>query len=108
MTDQAGGGSAETRARGEGGRRVRMLQNAAGLEETYADGAVGALVREAVFKLDLYRVVGPDPQTGDELWQTHRRLVMPLNAAPQLLAVLQRMVEELQKAGRLAAPPPSS
>ena len=67
---------------------------------------LGVMVRGAVFKLDLYRVVGNEKEGGGELWSNSHRIVFPITAAPQLIGILQRMVEGMEKAGVLRREPP--
>ena len=51
-------------------------------------------------------MVGNDQQSGDELWSNSHRIVLPITAAPQLIAILQRMVEKMEEAGILRREPP--
>ena len=103
----ATGDSGMRAAEAQPGPRFRLLPQNAPLEETFADGALGVNVRGAVFKLNLYRAVGNDQQSGDELWSNSHRIVLPITAAPQLIGILQRMVQGMEEAGvirREAAP----
>ena len=102
-------------ATGDGGRRAaegqtalrfRLLPQNTPLEETFADGALGVDVRSTVFKLNLYRVVGNDQQSGDELWSNSHRIVLPITAATQLIGILQRMVKGMEEAGVMRREPP--
>ncbi len=83
------------------GPGFKLVPQPGPVPETYADGALGALSRGPVFKLEFYSAMGHEPDSGDELWRPCHRLVLPVTAAPQLISILQRMMQQMQDAGVL-------
>ncbi|HJM49911.1 MAG TPA: hypothetical protein QGF63_08670 [Alphaproteobacteria bacterium] len=102
----AAGAEAPSGAAGPG---FKLVPQAGPVPETYADGAHGALSRGPIFKLEFYSAMGHDPESGDELWRPCQRLVLPVTAVPQMINILQRLMQQMEEAGvlsREAAPPP--
>ncbi len=84
--------------------KVKMVDSPTPVDEFYIDGASGLMSRGGVIKLDLFRVVGFDPDTKVELRQISHRLVMPLSALPDLLKAFQSVARAAQQAaGRSGA-----
>ncbi len=81
---------------------VKMVDNPTPVDEFYIDGASGLISRGGVIKLDLFRVVGFDPDTKVELRQVSHRLVMPLSALPDLLKAFQSVARAAQQAAQQA------
>lgn len=62
-----------------------------GRDENYADGIGRFMVGRGVLKLETYRVVGFDQQTGEELRAYSGSLVVPLLAATELADILTQV-----------------
>ena len=77
---------------------VRMVDSPTPVDEFYIDGASGLMSRGGGIKLDLFRVVGFDPDTKVEMRQVSHRLVMPLTALPDLLKAFQSVARAAQQA----------
>ena len=86
----------------------KFIQQAAPPDETYADGALGVMSRGMIFKMDLYRVVGTERETGEELRSNSHRIVLPITAAPQLIGILQKMLQGMEESGALKREAPSN
>ena len=87
---------------GAGGPGFKLVPQAGPVPETYADGALGALSRGPIFKMEFYSAMGHDPESGDELWRPCQRLVLPVTAVPQMINILQRLLQQMQEAGVLS------
>ena len=59
--------------------------------EVYADGILGIAVRQGVAKIDFYRSVGLERDTGTEVVQLCHRVAMPVTALRQLPEILRKM-----------------
>ncbi len=79
---------------------VKMVANPTPVDEFYIDGVSSLISRGGVFKLDLFRVVGYEPDTKAELREVSRRLVMPLTALPDLLKAFQSVARAAQQAAQ--------
>ena len=82
---------------------VKMVANPTPVDEFYIDGASGLISRGGIIKLDLFRVVGYEPDTKVELRQVSHRLVLPLTALPDLLKALQSVARAAQQTPRKAS-----
>lgn len=107
-----GGGAGQPAAAGEApaagdGQQIRakILNPGEPLNEIYVDGALNLQVNEAVAKFEFFNIAAIDSENGEHSWQRTQRLVMPLTAAPRLMAMLQQMMTELQKSGRMRPAP---
>lgn len=81
---------------------VKMVRNPMPIDELFVDGASGLITRAGVAKIDLFRVVGYDPETKAERRQVSHRLVMPLAAVPELLRLFQQAARAVQEASKQA------
>ena len=92
----------ETQAeRSESARpNIKMVASPTPVDEFYIDGASGLMSRGGVIKLDLFRVVGFDPDSKVELREVSHRLVMPLTALPDLLKAFQSVARAAQQAAQ--------
>ncbi len=110
MTDDASTTTDTAETAADGGnppqQNVQLLRDPNAAVERYADGLLGVMIRESVFKLEFHRVIAQNPETGEETWQVADRLVLPITAAPQLLNAMQQVMQALQQAGRLRVQPP--
>ena len=88
--------------------RVKFVQSPHPVEDSYADGVTGVMARGHVVKLDLYRVVGYEKDTRDEMRTISHRIVLPVSAVAELITVLQGVVEARQQAGQRGTAVPSS
>ncbi len=79
---------------------VKMVDSPTPVDEFYIDGASGLISRGGVIKLDLFRVVGFDPDTKVEMRQVSHRLVLPLTALPDLLKAFQSVARAAQQAAQ--------
>ena len=87
--------------RPEGARaNVKMIDNPHPVDEFYVDGVGSLLSRGGIVKLDLFRVVGYEPDTKQELRQVSHRLVLPLAALPDFLKVFQSMARAARQAAQ--------
>ena len=100
---EAAGAEAPSAAAGPG---FKLVPQAGPVPETYADGALGALSRGPIFKLEFYSAMGHDPDSGEELWRPCQRLVLPVTAVPQMINILQRLMQQMQEAGVLSRDTP--
>ena len=82
-------------------KRFKMTPPSRDLQDSYADGALGIMMRDAVFKIELYRVIGIDQESGEELRAVSHRLVLPITAIGELAGLLQGTLQRLQKDGRV-------
>ena len=85
-----------------GGPGFKLVPQAGPVPETYADGALGALSRGPIFKMEFFSAMGHDPETNEELWRPCQRLVLPVTAVPQMINILQRLMQQMQEAGVLS------
>ena len=83
------------------GKRFKLVRTSTDPEDSYADGALGVFVRDTILKLDLYRVIGTDNDSGDELRAVSHRLVLPITAVVELIRLLQGTLQRLQQDGRV-------
>lgn len=81
---------------------VKMVPNPSPVDELYVDGIAGLISRRGVIKLDLYRVVGVEPETKTELRQVSHRLVFPAAVVPELHKVFQAVARAAQPAAEKA------
>ncbi len=81
---------------------VKMVRNPMPVDELFVDGASGLITRAGVAKIDLFRVVGYEPETKAERRQVSHRLVMPLAAVPELLRLFQQAARAVQEASKQA------
>ncbi len=72
------------------GPAFRTIPSPAPVDDSFADGVGGFTVGRNVLKLDLYRVVGYDRESGQEVRTHSHRLVLPLTAISELSNVLQQ------------------
>lgn len=92
----AGTGTAQpARGTSAGGIEHKYLQQLPP-EESFADGAHGVTMTRNVFKLDLYRVVRYDQASNEELRNISHRIVLPMTAVPELVNLLQGVVQAMQ------------
>ncbi len=97
---------AQAPAAGEGQQiRAKILNPDEALDEIYVDGALNLQVNEAIAKFEFFNIAAVDGETGEHSWRRTQRLVMPLTAAPRLMVMLQNMMTELQKSGRVRVTP---
>jgi hypothetical protein len=78
--------------------KVKMVRNPMPIDELFVDGVSGLITRAGIAKIDLFRVVGYDPETKAERRQVSHRLVMPLAAVPDLLRLFQQAARAVQEA----------
>lgn len=83
------------------GRRLKLVRPSTDPVDSYADGALAVHLRDTILKLDLYRVVGTDKESGEELITLSHRLVFPIAAVAELVNLLQGTVQRLQQDGRI-------
>ena len=95
---QRNGGQGQT---GQG-RGVKLMPNQNPVEEIYVDGVLGMFARAGVVKLNLYRVVGTDPNDESEVRSITHRLVMPAAALPELTRLIQSMARAAAEQGAAA------
>ena len=97
----------ETKAQAEAGGparpNVKMVRNPMPIDELFVDGASGLITRAGVAKIDLFRVVGYDPESKAVRRQVSHRLVMPMAAVPELLRLFQQAARAVQEASEKAA-----
>ena len=65
-------------------------------EDSFADGAHGVTMARNVLKLDLYRVVRYDQASEEELRNISHRIVLPMTAVPELINLLQGILQAVQ------------
>ncbi len=96
----------ETKAQVDEGARarpnVKMVRNPMPIDELFVDGASGLITRAGVAKIDLFRVVGYEPESKAERRQVSHRLVLPLAAVPELLRLFQQAARAVQEASEQA------
>ena len=78
---------------------AKILNPDEALDEIYVDGAFNLQVHENIAKFEFFNIAAS--VSGERSWRRTHRLVMPLSAAPRLMIMLQQMMEELRKSGRL-------
>lgn len=84
----------------------RMVQAPVPVEDSFADGVGGFTVGRNVLKLDLYRVVNIDRESGQEMRAHSHRIVLPLTAIPELANVINQYesaVRQIQERQQQAA-----
>jgi len=79
----------------------KFVQQANPPDETYADGPLGVISQGMIFKVDFYRFIGTEKETGIELRANSHRIVLPITAAPQLISILQNMLQKMETSGVL-------
>ncbi len=79
---------------------VKMVASPTPVDEFYVDGASGLISRGGVVKIDLFRVVGYEPDSKVELRQVSHRLVLPLTALPDLIKAFQSVARAAQQASQ--------
>lgn len=94
---------AQAEAGGPARPNVKMVRNPMPIDELFVDGASGLITRAGVAKIDLFRVVGYDPESKAERRQVSHRLVMPMAAVPELLRLFQQAARAVQEASEKAA-----
>ncbi len=77
---------------------VKMVRNPMPVDELFVDGASGLITRAGVAKIDLFRVVGYDPDTKAEQRQVSHRLVLPMAAVPEFLRLFQQAARAVKEA----------
>lgn len=75
----------------------RVAPSPAPIDDSFADGVSGFTVGRNVLKLDLYRIVGYDRESGQEVRTHSHRLVLPLTAISELSNVLQQLEQAFSK-----------
>lgn len=107
----------EQNAQGQQGRGVKLMPNQNPVEEVFVDGVLGMFARAGVVKLNLYRVVGTDPNDESEVRSITHRLVMPAASLPELARLIQGMARaaaeqggqgQTARAGQAAPPQPAN
>ena len=93
---------AQAEAGGQARPNVKMVRNPMPIDELFVDGASGLITRAGVAKIDLFRVVGYEPESKAERRQVSHRLVLPLAAVPELLRLFQQAVRAVQEASEQA------
>ena len=85
-----GNGSVARGAGGGGQARpnVKMGRHPMPIDELVVDGASGLIARAGVAKIDLFRVVGYEPESKAERRQVSHRLVRPQAVLPELYNLL--------------------
>jgi hypothetical protein len=76
----------------------RMAPPPRPIDDSFADGAAGFIIGRNVLKLDLYRVVGYDRESGQEVRAQSHRIVLPMTAIGELKQLLQQFDEAQQRA----------
>ncbi len=67
-------------------------------EESFADGAHSVTLTRNVLKLDLYRVLRYDQASEEELRKVSHRIVLPMSAVPEMINLLQGVVQAVKSA----------
>jgi hypothetical protein len=67
------------------------------VDDSFADGAAGFVFGRNVLKLNLYRVVGYDRESGHDVRAPSHRIVLPLTAIGELKQLLQQFDEIQQR-----------
>ncbi|MEQ8697891.1 MAG: hypothetical protein RLT05_15200 [Bauldia litoralis] len=75
----------------------RTAPSPAPVDDSFADGVSGFTVGRNVLKLDMYRIVGYDRESGQEVRTHSHRLVLPLTAIAELSNVLQQFDQAVSK-----------
>lgn len=78
--------------------KFKFVQAGALPDDSFADGAASLTIGRGVLKLDLYRVIGVDRETQQELRTVSHRIVLPLSAVSELNTLFQRYGQAVQQA----------
>ena len=95
---------AQAEAGGQARPKVKMVRNPMPIDELFVDGVSGLITRAGVAKIDLFRVVGYEPESKAERRQVSHRLVLPMAAVPELLRLFQQAARAVQEASGQAPP----
>lgn len=84
---------------------AKVLNQGEALDEVFVDGTFNLQVNDSVAKFEFYNIAAIDSTSNEQSWRRTQRLVMPLNAVPRLMSMLQQMMADLQKSGRMRVAP---
>ena len=80
---------------------VRFVGDPVDIKDVYADGIAGVMGRGEIIKLQCYRVLGVDNESGQEIRQIVNQVILPLSAVPELIKVIEGVVEKAKDAAEL-------